>query len=674
MVMVGDVGESEGEPWPLGCSWSEANQSYNFALYSKHAIAVTLLLYNDRDFAIPIRVLPFAFPRNKTGRVWHQQVSSPQANGARYYAYQVDGPFDPGHGDRFDRDKILLDPYAKGVFFPPAFSREAAIGAGSNAGKAPLGMLPDRLAAPLLGRPRAPRHSHDLIIYEMHVRGFTRRSNSNVREEERGTFAGVVAKIPYLKELGITAVELLPIQQFEPSQGNYWGYMTLNFFSPHAQYSVVGTPDGALDELRWMVDELHKAGIEILIDVVYNHTAEMGNDGPTYTFRGIDNSTYYASSPSDLSSYRNLSGCGNDLRTTHPAARLLVVDSLRYWATSIGVDGFRFDLASIFARNEDGTLNSEDPPIISEISGDHHLAEVRLIAEPWDAQGGYLMGRAFPGRSWSQWNDHFRDTARSFIGGEGGVVGDLMTRLYGSTDLFPDTLIDADRRYQSINFIDCHDGLNLCDLVSYTNEAQRSWNCGYEGTQNVPTEVAAIRRRQVRNFCCLLMLSNGVPMFVAGDEFMHTQGGSPNVHDQDNETTWLDWDLTTKNAEILRFFRLMIAFRRAHPLIARSTGWGANCSWHGFDGDPDLSNASRSIALHLRGASSGDADIYAMFNAHSDELGFRLPTTSTWKRVVDTSLESPCDIVEEADAPSHDCGSYRLGPRSIAVLLSNAPA
>ena len=373
MVMVGDGGESDGEPWPLGCSWSEANQSYNFALYSKHAIAVTLLLYNDRDFAIPIRVLPFAFPRNKTGRVWHQQVSSPQANGARYYAYQVDGPFDPGHGDRFDRDKILLDPYAKGVFFPPAFSREAAIGAGSNAGKAPLGMLPDRLAAPLLGRPRAPRHGHDLIIYEMHVRGFTRRSNSNVREEERGTFAGVVAKIPYLKELGITAVELLPIQQFEPSQGNYWGYMTLNFFSPHAQYSVVGTPDGALDELRWMVDELHKAGIEILIDVVYNHTAEMGNDGPTYTFRGIDNSTYYASSPSDLSSYRNLSGCGNDLRTTHPAARLLVVDSLRYWATSIGVDGFRFDLASIFARNEDGTLNSEDPPIISEISGDHHL-------------------------------------------------------------------------------------------------------------------------------------------------------------------------------------------------------------------------------------------------------------------------------------------------------------
>jgi glycogen operon protein len=293
--------------------------------------------------------------------------------------------------------------------------------------------------------------------------------------------------------------------------------MTLNFFSPHAPYSVAGTPEGALSEFRCMVDELHKAGIEVLLDVVYNHTAEMGNGGPTYSFRGIDNSTYYALSPTDLSSYVNFSGCGNDLRTAHPAVRLLVVDSLRYWATSIGVDGFRFDLASIFARNEDGSLNSEDPPIVSEISGDPDLAEVRLIAEPWDAASGYLMGRAFPGRSWCQWNDHFRDTARGFVKGDPGLVPDLMTRLYGSTDLFPDTLVDADRRYQSINFIDCHDGLNLCDLVSYTNEAQRSWNCGYEGTQIVPTEVAAIRRRQVRNFCCLLMLSNGVPMFVAGD-------------------------------------------------------------------------------------------------------------------------------------------------------------
>jgi len=381
MVMVGDAGESEGEPWPLGCLGVRQTRAITLRFIPSTQSQFALLLYNDRDFAVPIRFCPSYFRATKTGRGLAPAGFFATADGARYYAYQVDGPFDPAHGTGFDRDKILLDPYAKGVFFPPAFSREAAIGAGSNAGKAPLGMLPDRLAAPLLGRPRAPRHSHDLIIYEMHVRGFTRRSNSNVREEERGTFAGVVAKIPYLKELGITAVELLPIQQFEPSQGNYWGYMTLNFFSPHAQYSVVGTPDGALDELRWMVDEFHKAGIEILIDVVYNHTAEMGNDGPTYTFRGIDNSTYYASSPSDLSSYRNLSGCGNDLRTTHPAARLLVVGQPRYWADIDRRRWFplrpRFDLRAQRGRH---AQFRRVLPSSREISGDHHLAEVRLIA------------------------------------------------------------------------------------------------------------------------------------------------------------------------------------------------------------------------------------------------------------------------------------------------------
>ncbi|WP_024512364.1 isoamylase [Bradyrhizobium sp. ARR65] len=664
----------EGKPWPLGCSWDELRQSYNFALYSRDASSVTLLLYDDRDFATPLRVLPFAFPINKTGRVWHQRVPAPTVDGAKYYAYQVDGPYQPSLGLRFDRDKILLDPYATGVFFPPAFSREAAIAGGSNAGRAPLGMLPERQIAPLSTRPQAPRHGHDLIIYEMHVRGFTRRANSNVPDNERGTYAGVVAKIPYLTSLGITAVELLPVHQFEPGLGNYWGYMTLNFFSPHAQYSVDGAPQGALLEFRWMVDELHKAGIEVLLDVVYNHTCEMGNGGPTYSFRGIDNSTYYALSPSDLSEYVNYSGCGNDLRTAHPAVRLLVVDSLRYWASSIGIDGFRFDLASIFARNEDGSLNSEDPPIVSEISNDHNLAEMRLIAEPWDAARGYLMGRAFPGKSWSQWNDHFRDTARGFVKGDGGLVADLMTRLYGSTDLFPDTVIDANRRYQSINYIDCHDGLNLCDLVSYTSDAQRSWNCGHEGGHNVPAEVAALRRRQVRNFCCLLMLANGVPMFVAGDEFMHTQGGNANAYDQDNGTTWLDWDLTATNADILRFFSMMIAFRKAHPIIGRSTGWGSDCSWHGTAGNPDLSDASRAIALHLYGTHSGDLDIYVMMNAYWETLGFALPSASRWRRLVDTSLASPLDIVAETDAVPLDVGSYEVGPRSTVVLISNAGA
>jgi isoamylase len=396
----------------------------------------------------------------------------------------------------------------------------------------------------------------------------------------------------------------------------------------------------------------------------------MGNGGPTYSFRGIDNSTYYALSSTDLSAYVNFSGCGNDLRTAHPAVRRLVVDSLRHWAHRTGVDGFRFDLASIFARNEDGSINSHDPPIVAEISGDPALADLRLIAEPWDAAGGYLMGRAFPGRSWRQWNDHFRDTVRSFVKGDAGLVGDLMTRLYGSTDLFPDNRLDADRRDQSINFVDCHDGLNLCDLVSYTNDAQRSWNCGHEGSRGVPADVAELRKRQVKNFCCLLMLSNGVPMFVAGDEFMHTQGGNANAYDQDNETTWLDWDLATTNADMLRFFRMMIAVRKAHPVIGRSTGWGSDCSWHdATGGNPDLSSDSRSLALYLRGAASGDIDMYVMINASWNTLSFSLPQGSRWRRLVDTSLASPSDIVEEAGAPSLDRATYDAGPRSMAVLV-----
>jgi glycogen operon protein len=667
---MSDLENIEGRPWPLGCFHDETDRSYNFALYSKHASAVTLLLYGTRDVATPLHALPFAFPRNKTGRVWHMRVPFELMDGAQYYAYRVDGPFDPNNGQRFDRDKILLDPYAKGVFFPPGFSRDAALRPGSNAGLAPLGVLPDGLVASPPGRPKAPRHDHELIIYEMHVRGFTRRANSGVPDGARGTFSGIIAKIAYLRELGITAVELMPVQQFEPGTSNYWGYMTLNFFSPHMPYSVAGTAEGALVEFRNMVDELHKAGIEVLLDVVYNHTAEMGAGGPTYSFRGIDNSTYYALAPGDLADYVNFSGCGNDLRTAHPAVRLLVVDSLRYWATSIGVDGFRFDLASIFARNEDGSLNSDDPPIVSEISGDHDLADVRLIAEPWDAESGYLMGRAFPGRSWSQWNDHFRNTARGFVKGDGGLVSDLMTRLYGSTDLFPDTPVDAERRTQSINFVDCHDGLNLCDLVSYTNDGQRSWGCGHEGTDHVPIDVATLRKRQIRNFCCLLMLANGVPMFVAGDEFMHTQRGRANNYDQDNETTWLDWSLTEANADILRFFRMMIAFRKHHPMIARSTGWGGDVSWHGTDGDPDLGGNSRSVAFHLRGASAGDVDIFAIFNAHWDTLGFRLPASSQWKRVVDTSQATPLDIVEETTAGLHQSASYSAGPRSVVVLIS----
>lgn len=654
----------QGAPFPLGASWSEAEQAYNFALYSKNATAVTLLLYADADLITPSSSVPFDFPAHKTGRVWHCRVTAEAAGAAHYYGYQVQGPSKPVPGDRFDADKILLDPYARGIFFPSGYDRDAALRPGSNAGRAPLGVLPARVAPRAALPSEAPRHGHDLVIYEMHVRGFTKRANSNVPPGQRGTFAGVVAKIPYLKALGVTAVELLPVHQFEPSAGNYWGYMTLNFFCPHQQYATQADPAAAREEFRSMVDELHRAGIEVFLDVVYNHTAEMGEGGPTYSYRAIDNSVYYVLS-SDLSTYQNSSGCGNDMRTAHPAVRRLVVDSLRYWSHQFGVDGFRFDLASIFARNEDGSLNLDDPPIISEISSDASLRNVRLIAEPWG--GTYLMGRAFPGNTWRQWNDHFRDTVHSFVKGDSGQVPDLMTRLYGSTDLFPDALVDAYRRFQSINYVDCHDGMSLHDLVSYTRDDQRSWNCGYEGHSGAPPAVLALRRQQVKNFCCLLMLSNGTPMFVAGDEFLNTQQGDANPYNQDNETTWLDWDLADVNADMVRFFRLMIAFRKAHPSLGRSTGWGADVSWYGAHGAPDLSPDSRSLAFLLRGGTVEDADIYVMMNAYWQPLTFDLTPGRQWRRIVDTSLASPDEIVADEAAPDVD-GPYTVAPRSVVVL------
>jgi glycogen operon protein len=337
----------------------------------------------------------------------------------------------------------------------------------------------------------------------------------------------------------------------------------------------------------------------------------------------------------------------------------------------MGVDGFRFDLASIFARNDDGSLNLEDPPIISEISGDPDLAGVRLIAEPWQGQlgSGYLMGRAFPGRSWRQWNDHFRDTARGFVKGDEGLVPAVMTRLYGSTDLLPDDKADAFRPYQSVNFVDCHDGLNLADLVSFTNDAQHSWDCGHSGLAGTPPEVATLRRRQVKNFCCLLMLSNGTPMFVAGDEFMHSQNGNDNPWDQDNETTWLDWSLVETNSEVLRFFRTMIAFRKAHPAIGRSTGWASEVSWHGVGAEPDLAPSSHTLAFHLRGAAVGDADLYVMINAYWQDLTFEIQAPGRWRRIVDTALASPSDILDASAAPTIAGSRYDVSPRSVVILL-----
>jgi glycogen operon protein len=672
----------EGSPSPLGVTWIKDEAAYNFALYSKHATAVTLFLYSEIDLSTPTyeyRLDPLA---NKSGRVWHCRLRKNSIPGARYYGYQAAGPKQIKQGHRFDPRKVLLDPYAKCVCFPTQFSRQAASREGSNAGKAALGLIPTEPSVDWAGDV-SPVHTSDLVIYELHVRGFTRRSNSGVTPAHRGTFLGVVEKIPYLKDLGVTAVELLPVMQQDPQEGSYWGYMPLNFFSPHHEYASEGKPLDALKEFRIMVKALHAAGIEVLLDVVFNHTAEGNEDGPNYCYRGIDNITYYLLEQ-DRQQYRNDSGTGNTLNCGNPYVRKMILDSVRFWREEMHVDGFRFDLASIFTRNEDGSINLTDPPVIAEIGSAPELENLRLIAEAWDP-ATYQLGRSFPGISWLQWNGQFRDDVRAFVRGDLGVVPKLMSRLYGSCDLFPDDLVNAYRPYQSVNFITCHDGFCLYDLVSYNqrhnaanghanidgSDNNLSWNSGWEGDQDVPAGVMALRKQQIKNFFTLLLLSNGTPMFCAGDEFMNTQSGNNNPYNQDNETTWLDWDLLSRNQDMFRFFKSMIAFRKSHPTLSRSRFWREDVRWYGATGKPDLSPDSHSLAFFLNGAAQKDNDIYAMINADWKPLTFviRQGQPRQWRRVIDTSLPSPADFCEPATEISLGTSEYVLSPRSIVLLI-----
>ncbi|HRX79782.1 MAG TPA: isoamylase, partial [Pirellulaceae bacterium] len=640
---------TEGAPIPLGVTWVEQEQAYNFAIHSTHAERVTLLAYRADDMNKPALKYELSYLRNKSGRIWHCRVPKARLNGARYYVWSIGGPraMENSEWHAFDEQKMLLDPYARAVYFPEEYCRGAAMRPGSNVGKAPMGVLMAEEPFDWSGE-RRPFHESDLVIYEMHVRGFTRRPNSGVSDGKRGTFAGVVEQIPYLKELGVTAIELMPVFQFDPGEGNYWGYMTLNFFTPHNVYAATNNPVEQPNEFRAMVKALHNADIEVILDVVYNHTSEGNHEGPTFSFKGIDNSSYYLYSGDPRVPYANFSGTGNTLNCANRYVRRMILDSLRYWANEMHVDGFRFDLASAFSRRSDGSINWSDPPIFGEIRADPDLGHVRLIAEPWDAGGAYQLGESFPGLRWMQWNGRFRDDVRRFVRGDAGMVPSLMYRLYGSDDLFPDDRVHAFHAYQSINYVNSHDGFTLYDQVSYNerhNEANGhdntdgtadnfSWNCGHEGDRNLPKPIAALRRRQAKNICCLLFLANGTPMFLSGDEFLHTQQGNNNPYNQDNETTWLDWDQLENNREFFQFFRQMIAFRKSHPTLCRSRFWREDVRWYGSGRDVDMSPKSRQLAYYLDGAAEDDDDLYVMINADQRDLSFTIhegdPTQ--WRR------------------------------------------
>lgn len=648
-----------------------------------HAQSVELLLFREDDLEQPACVHSFDPLRNKSGGVWHCRIPVSATNDAKFYAYRVCGLENPAGDARhaFDGDKVLLDPYARSVYFPANFDRSAAQRPGSNLGKAPLGLLVECQCEFEWNDDIRIRHEADLIIYEMHVRGFTRHPSSGVPADQRGTFQGVIAKIPHLVELGVTAVELMPVFQFDPQEGNYWGYMPLNFFAPHHAYSISPDHCAQRSDFRRMVQTLHAAGIEVILDVVFNHTCEGDINGPTYSFKGIDNSTYYFIGEHSQDRYRNFSGCGNTLHTSNVAVRRLIVDSLRYWATEMHVDGFRFDLASVFTRNSDGSINLDDPPIFAEIAGDPALADVRLIAEPWDAGGTFLLGRRFPGTLWMQWNSHYRDTLQRFVRGDANLVGELMTRLYGSSDLFPDDHANALRPYQSVNYITSHDGFTLYDLVSYnrrhneTNGHENadgandfSHNCGVEGDNNVSAEALRLRKQQVKNFVCLLMLSNGTPMFRMGDEFLHTQGGNNNPYNQDNETSWLDWRRLEEYQDVFRFFKEMIAFRKAHPSISRSHFWRDDVHWFGSDGPVDWSLSSQTFGFHLSGKVINDDDLCVLINSSHVPATFRgLP--GKWRRVIDTAAESPRDILGDGGARDPVTDALEVAPRSVVVLV-----
>lgn len=684
-----------GKPLPFGATIVPGG--VNFSVYSQHAISCELVLFKKHETE-PFATIPFP-EQFRIGNVYPMVVFDLDYENIEY-GFRMDGPFDPKEGHWFDRTKILMDPYAK------------AIGGRDVWGELPNwdDIYPHRsriffddfdweddcpLEIPM----------EDSIIYEMHVRGFTRHPSSGVKHP--GTFAGIRDKIPYLKELGVNCIELLPIHEFDefensrvsPETGerlmNYWGYSNVGFFAPKAGYAATGKYGMQVDELKALVKVLHENGIEVILDVVFNHTAEGNEQGPYISYRGIDNKTYYMLTPEGY--YYNFSGCGNTLNCNNPIVRNMILDCLRYWAADYHIDGFRFDLASILGRAQDGSpMNS--PPLLETLAFDPILGKCKLIAEAWDAGGLYQVG-SFPswGR-WAEWNGKYRDDVRKFLKGDSGMVGAMTQRLQGSPDLYP---WQKRGTGASINFITAHDGFTLMDLVSYNekhNEANGegnadgcndnySWNCGGEGPAE-DIEINRLRVKQIKNAVAMLLVSQGTPMILSGDEMGNTQWGNNNAYCQDNEIAWLDHRLLETNAETFNFFKKMIAFRKAHPVLRRSTRFqngddvGSGypvISWHGTKAcQVDYSGGKPILALllcglHPKGGTKKDNCIYAAMNMHWQMHGFELPKLPqgiSWHAFANTDMQTPEDISEIGhEVELENQSEFLVGPRSVAILV-----
>jgi glycogen operon protein len=711
-VELSHLATSSGKPYPLGATALPGR--VHFSLISRNATRVWLQLYDVPDAVYPAYEFELYPHKHRTGDVWHIELSG--IGPGTLYLFRVDGPFAPEKGLRFNANRPLIDPYARALtgdfqwdltqaraYEPDSPRKDLSFRGHEGAAGVPKCVVVDD-AFDWKGDRPLNYPLRESIIYEAHVRGLSRHGSSEV--EHPGTYRGVIEMIPYLKELGITSLELLPIQEFDdgeyerinPITGelltNYWGYNTLAFFAPKAGYAADGRLGEQVAEFKEMVRELHGAGIEVILDVVFNHSGEGNELGPTVSFRGIDNTTYYMLDENPRY-YRNFSGTGNTLNCNNPIMRNFIIDALHYWVVEMHVDGFRFDLGSILGRDHEGNL-LERAPIIERIAEDPVLVNTKIIAEAWDAGGGYQVG-AFPGR-WAEWNDRFRDDIRRFWRGDRGLVGALATRFAGSSDLYD---VNGRKPFHSINFVTSHDGFTLRDLVSYNRKhndangesnrdghnANFSFNYGVEGDTSQP-EIVRTRLRQMKNYLATLLLSLGTPMLLSGDELGRTQRGNNNAYCQDNEISWNDYRLGVDYAELFRFTRMLIDLRKTHHVFTRPefyTGRDNNqnrrpdIQWFAADGGMlDWGTASCCLAVYIDGTEAGfhgnrdDDDFFIAFNSGSGRRTFIVPEVMEhrrWVKVIDTAAEPPEDFRETGwETPVFPEGAVELEPMSLVVL------
>ena len=679
------VRTAAGHSHPIGATVLDGG--VNFCLYSKHATGVELLLFDAAADAEPAHTIALDPETHRTYHYWHVFVKGIAAG--QLYGYRVSGPDRFDLGLRFDNQKLLVDPYTLATANTDRYDRSRAAAAGHNLATAIKSVVVDPAAYDWEGDVPLERQFVDAVIYEMHVAGFTRNPNSGIAAKRRGSYAGLIEKIPYLVDLGVKTVELMPVQQFDaqaaPTGTNYWGYQPIAWFAPHAAYSSQAGPLGPINEFRDMVKALHRAGIEVILDVVFNHTAEGGTSGPTLSLRGIDNPTYYILDADDPSKYVDDTGCGNTVCGNHSLPRSTLLDCLRYWLEHMHVDGFRFDLAASLSRDEKGRP-MDRPPILLDIEVDPVLAGTKIIAEAWDAAGLYQLAN-FGEDRWAVWNGAFRDHVRRFVRGDAGTVSALADNLVASANMFNHTQRLPSR---SVNFITAHDGFTLNDLVSYDGKHNAangednqdgsndkvSWNCGIEGP-TADEQIEKLRRQQIKNLLTILLMSEGRPMLSMGDEVRRTQQGNNNAYCHDSALAWFDWDDVERHADTLQFVRGLLEFHQESEIFRDRSFWGepdnTMIKWHGVKLEqPDWGKNSHALAYELRNEFSGE-HIHVILNAYWEPLMFELPATAQgrhWRRLVDTGLEPPQDYAAPPAGLVDGQRHYACQARTTVVLVS----